>query len=302
MVTVKKKSVLGYEYYYLIYNYREEHQVKTIDKEIGKELPENMEEIKEEFIQTIVDKRWIAEIEEIKNDYNKKLESIPSLLRAEHLKDFGIRFTHNTNKIEGSTLTLRDVELVINEPEVPINKSTDHIVEAKLHMKIYENMVNSIDTTDLSMGVILKWHKSIFNLHPNRTNFAGLIRKGQIYISGSNYVPPPGGFDCEDLLDQLFIWYEENPRKIHPVLLSCLMHLRFVSIHPFDDGNGRMARLLMNFILFQNRYPMFDIPANIRKSYYNSLEKANLKEDEMSFVGWFFKNYLKSIRSLRIPK
>ena len=74
------------------------------------------------------------------------------------------------------------------------------------------------------------------------------------------------------------------------------MHFRFVSIHPFYDGNGRMTRLLTNYILFKNNYPMFNIEPNIRKSYYSTLEACNLKNDEMHFVNWFFKNYIEAIK------
>lgn len=301
MVILKRKNIKGKDYYYLVYNYRDGSNILTIDKEVGRELPENIEEIKENFLTTIVTKRWIKKIEDLKQVYNEKVDALPDFIKIKHLKEFGIRFTHNTNKIEGSTLTLREVDLVINEPEIPINRPTDDIVEAKLHMQCYEEMVNKIDTTELTMDVILKWHKILFSLHPNRANFAGLIRRGQIFIRGSNYVPPPGGIGCETLLEQLFNWYNQSINIIHPVLLACLMHFRFVSIHPFDDGNGRISRLLMNFILLKKKYPMFDIPAQIRKSYYNALERANLKGDEMNFVGWFFKNYLKSIKGFKIP-
>lgn len=301
MVILKRKKIRGKIYYYLVYSYREKNKVLTLEKEIGKELPENIEEIKENFITDVVDKRWIKKIEQRKNIYNKMMNSLPDYVKQVQIKGFGIKFTHNTNKIEGSTLTFREVNLIINDPDVPINKSSTDVFEAKLHMQCYEEMVNTANITDLTMDLILRWHTTLFNMHPNRINFAGLIRRGQIYISGSNYIPPGGGIVCETLLDKLFTWYNKNSNSIHPVLLACLMHFRFLSIHPFDDGNGRMSRLLMNFILFKNHYPIFDIPAQIRKSYYTALERANLKEDEMIFVGWFFKNYLKSIMELRIP-
>ena len=174
------------------------------------------------------------------------------------------------------------------------------IVEANLHMKIYENIINFKTPIYLSMETVKDWHRTLFSLHPLRNNFAGLIRKGRIYISGSNYVPPPGGIVCERLVNELFEWYTKNVYSIHPALLACLMHFYFVSIHPFDDGNGRMCRLIMNYILFKNNYPMFDLPYRIRKSYYNALEKSNIKEDDMIFVGWFFKNYLKYLGSLKL--
>lgn len=299
MVSIITRRVRGITYYYLSYSYREENKVKLIEKEIGREIPQDLSLIKEELIKEVVAKRWIEYIDQKKANYVQKLSNLPDIVKAKNLKDFGIRFTHNTNKIEGSTLTLREVALSINEPEVRINKPVSDINEAQCHMLAYEDMINN--PSELTLDLILKWHEILFSLHPNRNNFAGIIRKDQIYISGSDYVPPLGGIVCENLLKELFQWYGKNQNSVHPVLLAFLMHFRFVSIHPFLDGNGRMARLLMNYILYKNICPMFDIPAEIRKSYYTALEKANLKEDEMFFVGWFFKNYIKSLtKSIQI--
>ena len=296
MVSVTKRRVNGTIYYYLSHSYREDNKVKVIEKAIGREIPQDLDSIKEEFIKEIVNKRWTARIAVKRNNYVQKLKALPEVIKANQLREFGVRFTHNTNKIEGSTLTLREVAVAINEPEIPIKKPTKEINEAQCHMIAYEDMINT--KLELSMKMVQKWHKILFSLHPERNNFAGLVRKDQIYISGSNYVPLQGGIVCEELLDILFKWYGENKDIINPVLLACLMHFHFVSIHPFLDGNGRMTRLLMNYILFKKEYPMFDIPAEIRFSYYNALEKANLKDDEMIFVSWFFKNYLKSVKEL----
>jgi len=284
----------------LQYSYRDNVSVRNLYKEIGKEIPVSLEEIKEEFIKEVVDKRWIESIEQFKVKYQEGINHYSDFLKAEHLRDFGIRFTYHSNKIEGSTLTLREVALAINEPNVPINKSSYDIIETKLHWEIYESIIKSRSQLYLTMETVKDWHRMLFSLHPNRNNFAGLIRKGKIYILGSNYVPPPGGIVCEQLIDELFEWFIKNKDSMHPALLACLMHFYFVSIHPFEDGNGRMCRLIMNYTLFKNGYPMWDLPYNIRKTYYNALENANLKEDDMNFVGWFFRNYLKYLKNLKL--
>lgn len=72
-----------------------------------------------------------------------------------------------------------------------------------------------------------------------------------------------------------------------------IAHLKFVTIHPFGDGNGRVSRLVMNFILNKKDYPMLDIPYEDRNSYYNSLERSQLKEEERIFLQWFVKRYIK---------
>ena len=149
------------------------------------------------------------------------------------------------------------------------------------------------------MKLIKEWHKTLFNLHPFGERFAGLIREEQNYIFGSDHVPPPPQL-VNPLLDDLFDWYNDVKDSAHSVLLACLMHYKFVSIYPFMDGNGRMTRLIMNYILHKNNYPMYDLPYNIRKSYYKALEKGNVKNDKMLFVGWFIRNYLKYIKTLRL--
>lgn len=300
MVSEIKRKIEGKEYYSLQYSYRENGNIRNLYKEIGKEIPETIEDIKEKFIEEIVNKRWNQSIEEIRSRFESELDKLPKYRQLEHFKKFGIRFTYHTNKIEGSTLTLREVDLVVNEPNVPINKSTNDIMEAKLHWDLYDEFMENKEDSELSKEKTLEWHEKLFSMHPNRNNFAGMIRQDRIFISGSNYVPPLGGFVCEGLLDNLFKWYNENKDSMHPLLLSCLMHFRYVSIHPFIDGNGRISRLVMNYVLYKNNYPMFDIPFKIRKSYYNALERANLQEDDMIFVGWFFRNYLKYAQDLKI--
>lgn len=83
-----------------------------------------------------------------------------------------------------------------------------------------------------------------------------------------------------------------NKNKLHPVELAAITHLRFVIIHPFGDGNGRISRLIMNFILSRKKYPMLDISYENRNSYYNALERSNTKNDERVFLQWFVKQYI----------
>lgn len=290
MVNIIKKKVSGKEYYYLSYSYRENNKVNNISKAIGKDFPEYEElaRIKESFCYDIFKKVWMPKIEKMTKKYRERFDLLPKPIQLKDLRTFGVRFTHNTNRIEGSTLTLREVAVVVDEPNIPINKPANDIIEAKSHMSVYEEMITN--NRDVDWELILDWHEKIFEL--TKPEIAGIIRQYSIQISRSKYVPPMGG--VEYLLDNFLNWFNENKDKLHPVYLACMMHFRFVSIHPFGDGNGRICRILMNYILFNNKYPMFDIEYKIRQSYYNALENANLKEDDMIFIGWFCKRYIKA--------
>ena len=83
---------------------------------------------------------------------------------------------------------------------------------------------------------------------------------------------------------------------MHPVYLAALVHLKFVTIHPFGDGNGRISRLVMNYVLNKHSYPMIVIDYADRNSYYNALERSQLTQDENIFTLWFFKRYLKEYK------
>ena len=290
MVSIAKKKVGGREYHYLSYSYRENNKVNNISKAIGRVIPESQElyRMKEEFNYRVFQKQWMPTINKITKKHQELFDALPKPIQLKDLRTFGVRFTHNTNKIEGSTLTLGEVVNVVDEPEIPVNKPANEIIETKSHMSVYDEMITS--NRDIDLNLILDWHRKFFEL--TKPEIAGIIRKYSIQISRSKYVPPMGGI--EYLMDDLLNWYNEYKNKRHPVYLAYYMHFEFISIHPFGDGNGRMGRILMNYILFKNKSPMFDIIYEIRQSYYNALEKANLKEDRMIFLGWFCKRYIEA--------
>ena len=109
----------------------------------------------------------------------------------------------------------------------------------------------------------------------------------QVYIKGSKHIPPqPYMFQKE--MEDYFIWYEKNKTRLHPLVLAAEMHEKLVSIHPFIDGNGRTARLIMNLILLKTGYVIANIKgdAENRLKYYESLEKAKAEGDKKDFISF----------------
>jgi Fic family protein len=103
---------------------------------------------------------------------------------------------------------------------------------------------------------------------------AGNYRNGQVYLEGSDHMPPPA-FEVPQLIQDLLEWLEKNPEELRPIELAAIFHHKFVEIHPFDDGNGRVGRLLMNLLLIKNGYPLTVIKTLDRRRYYDSLIKAD---------------------------
>ena len=91
-------------------------------------------------------------------------------------------------------------------------------------------------------------------------------------------------------MDSFFKWYKSENRKLHTLELASLIHLRVISIQPFVDGNSRLSRLLMNWILWKKNYPPIDIPIEDLENYYNALDKYQIERKEKPFV-----DYIKQI-------
>ena len=201
---------------------------------------------------------------------------------------FSIRFTYDTQRIEGSTLTLRETANLIERGISPHNRPINDIKEAEAHQKIFKTML-SIDK-GLSQNLLLGWHREL--LSGTKSDIAGKLRVSDVRISGSRFVPPTN-LEVHALMKEFFSWYERSKNKINPVELAALAHLKLVTIHPFADGNGRISRLAMNFVLNKHDFPMLNIEYENRDSYYKALERAQTKKDDSIFLIWFFKRYLK---------
>ena len=288
MVTVRKREFGRQSYYYLEHTIRKNAKVEKKEKYLGKKLPKNIEKLKKEFLYEIYKERWHPILDRIRQRLSKERKNIPLSARKEEQEKFAIHFTYDTQRIEGSTLSLRETADLLERGITPKAKPIMDVKEAEAHKALFDEMLKT--KKDLSLGLVLQWHKKLFQT--TKTDIAGRIRKHQVAISGSKFMPPLP-VEVYPLLKDFFKWYNKSKTKLHPVELGSLAHLKFVTIHPFADGNGRISRLLMNFVLNKHKYPLLNIHYEGRSSYYTALERAQIKKVEFIFTQWFVKKYIK---------
>jgi len=187
---------------------------------------------------------------------------------------FLIELTYSSNAIEGNTLTRKETAAVVEKGLTIGGKSLVEHLEATNHAKALKDIVRLAQSKTLNIleNDILTIHNTI--LHGIDDHNAGHYRSIPVRISGSPVILP-NPTKVPDLMHSFINWITEN-LNIHPVELAAEAHYRLVTIHPFVDGNGRTARLLMNLILIQNGYTPALIRKRDRMKYISSLETAQL--------------------------
>ena len=289
---IVKIIIQGKIYFYLEHSYRDNFKkIKKKRQYLGKNIPSNISEIKKKFMDQINTELWYDNLDNIKNEYIKEFSKLPFTAKKKEKENFLIKFTYNTNRIEGCTITLKETARLLQERRSPVNKPLKDIKEIENHEQVFKSMLN--EKNDLSLSLINRWHKKL--LANIDEEIAGKIRKHNVAIAGSKFEPPQPN-EIQYLLRRFIQWYNNSRGQIHPVELAAIAHLKFVTIHPFTDGNGRTSRIIMNFILHKNNFPMLDISYLRRNSYYNSLERSQIKNEDRIFVSYIIRRYLKDYK------
>jgi Fic family protein len=288
VVVVRKKVVDGREYFYLQHTVRTSTGVQTREMYLGGKLPPNVEVAKRDFLTEIYRERWYPLLDQVRSNYQKEMCTLPPSAIQKRDRSFSVKFTYDTSRIEGSKLTYRETADLLERGLSPRQKPIEDIKEAQAHDRVFLEALEY--EKDLSYQVVLMWHKRLFK--ETKPDIAGKVRNHQVAISGSRFMPP-SPVEVQPLLREFFRWYDRNKSSMHPVELAAGVHLRFVTVHPFADGNGRMSRLLMNFVLHRHGFPPLNIPYEGRRSYYNALERSQVKGNDSTFIQWFFRKYLK---------
>lgn len=199
---------------------------------------------------------------------------------------FDVELTYTSNAIEGSTLTRAETSLVIEKGIIVRGKSLKEHLEAKNHVEALEYIRTLIGSKRESISETTIREINRIVLDKIEGYNGGIYRTQHARIRGSTTVLPNPA-KVPELMEQFIAWFQ-GPNSDHIVKIAADAHYKLVTIHPFEDGNGRTSRLLMNLILMQNGYP----PAIIRKediaAYFNSLEKAQTGGELVDFYNLIY--------------
>lgn len=230
-----------------------------------------------------------------------KYRPLPSALVNNLDEWFRVELTYTSNAIEGNTLTRRETALVVEKGLTVGGKSLVEHLEATNHARALDWVKDQLQRKPqmITENDILGIHNVILKGIDDEN--AGHYRSVPVRISGSSVVLPNPA-KVPDLMADMQAWLRSE-EKLHPVELAAEAHYRLVTIHPFVDGNGRTARLLMNMILMMEGYPPAIIRKRDRLTYIGALEKAQLggsKQDYFKListaVGRSFDIYLKAVK------
>ena len=193
----------------------------------------------------------------------------------EQLKDYyRIGLTWSSNAIEGNTLTISETKVVLEDGLTVAGRPLRDFYETVGHGKAYNFMFTLIGEKRISAANIKAMHRLFFK-EIDEDN-AGVWRKEPIMVSGTDYVFPHPD-ELEEIMAELDSWIENERSNYHPLTFAALLHLKFVSIHPFIDGNGRASRLIMNLALIQDGYQLAIIPPVLRMEYNDTIRRYQNK-------------------------
>ena len=216
----------------------------------------------------------------------------PSDVQGRIMQKFRLDWNYHSNAIEGNSLDYGETIAFLMEGLTAKGKPLKDHLDIRGHNQGIDFMMgliqaeNSLTERDIRSlhEIILVEPYEVDAITPNGNPTRKRIELG-VYKSQPNHVRTPTGElhyyatpeETPILMHELVAWYQQagEAENLHPLVLAVLFHHRFTSIHPFDDGNGRLARLLMNFILMRRQFPPIVVRQENRNAYYAALNQAD---------------------------
>jgi len=318
MSHISTRIVKGKKYYYLeeSFRFRRKWRKESIylgsEKPSLKKLEETFEQLKKKCwgknhvvlvppLTEFLTNRMAEKIQKATDHKKKFLGKLTKKQEEEFIRRERITFITDSNAIEGSSLSYSDTEHILSQEEqikkyekrkifiTGIDREDQEALNLKACLDKYDKYFN-INAT-LSEKMVLQLHYLLLQKIEGYEKYQGIYRPVKVYVRGSTHEFPlpqkvPG------LMNGLINWYKIHENLIHPTELAAKFHTIFTSIHPFADGNGRMARLLMNYVLQQQGLPFTNIPLR-RRSAYMKTQAAGNKEDYKPFTKFLAEEIIK---------
>lgn len=203
----------------------------------------------------------------------QSLRPLPSDVTEELRHRYEVALTHHSTAIEGNTLTQSETQIVIEKGITIAGKSVVEHLEVVGHKEALDFVYGLAGGHEpITSRVIREIHSLVMAGQGNGYGDLGRYRTLDVRAAGTDYAYP-SHVKVPELMEEFEQWMIEG-RDSHPVNAACEAHLRFVTIHPFRDGNGRVGRLLLNLILLRHGYPIAVLRADQRAEYIEAIQTA----------------------------
>ncbi len=220
-------------------------------------------------------------LERLKVDYEHLQDFFPQSFKAFKEDEF-VRYAQGSASVEGNSLTQQEAALVLGKGMAISGKKIEEIREIE-NMKLAAEVSGKL--TEVNERNIKKIHLAIMKGFDEKT--PGEYRTGPMFITASE-VKPPSADKIKKEMNALFEWLEKNKNEIYPVELASEFHARFEQIHPFNDGNGRTGREILNTMLRLYKYPRAIINLENRESYIALLERVQINNEYGKFSKFIY--------------
>ncbi len=290
MVSIKKKKIKGRLYKYASKSVRLPNgKIVTVEKILSgrkvdsKEIMDFLSKRENDVLvgyalgtfktDSVFTQHEIQKIEEMRIAYKKIIRKLTKRQLQDLFDRFTVNFTYESNSLEGNSLTLKDVAIIIESNIVPKGRDLREIYDTRNSRRVIDMVLKK--RFKINVNDVAKMHSILVKDMGIPRGF----KKMPNYILGRNIkTTPPERVERE--LNDLLEWIIKNPEKLHPLHIVATSHGKFERIHPFEDGNGRVGRFLINLILANNGYPPLIIRKTQRLSYLNALQDFDSSRPE----------------------
>ncbi|MFA7654100.1 MAG: Fic family protein [Candidatus Magasanikbacteria bacterium] len=301
MPTIYQKFSQDKPYFYLLERIKIKNKFQKIQVYLGKNTPKDLSKFYEKLAQkekdlinknvswlflldNIFNKEQAAKIESLKTDFKYKILSLSDFKKKQLWMRYAVQFIFESNAIEGSKLSPQEVSSIVKNEYIKQSIEKREIKEVRNSIRAFDLIKNG--KFKLNQHEIINLHKLLVDGLDVKIGY-----KKHGIIVNNKPTTPPGQVRKE--MARLLNWWKINKKsKVHPLELAADFHQRFEIIHPFEDGNGRVGRLLFNYILFKFGYPPILFSYQNRQRYFNALNQADegRKQKWRWFVIGVYKN------------